>query len=115
MEDTKEFGDLGEEGKGGEGMVVYDVRGGASSCPLSPPLQFPSLCQQFYTLTGYVCELFPEKVVVMPEKLFLTVMSLLEAGVTRSVDGTRPLPCTRPLSGGGIGLDRGVIRVGTYL
>ena len=49
-----------------------------------PPLllpQFPSLCQQFYTLVNYICESFPERLPSLPDKLFLSRMHLLESGL----------------------------------
>ena len=45
--------------------------------------QFPSLCQQFFSLICYVCELFPEKVVQLPDTMLLTYLKLLEAGMTK--------------------------------
>ena len=47
------------------------------------PIQFPVLCQQFYTLIHYICEIFPERVAVLPEELFVACLQLLEAGVSK--------------------------------
>ena len=62
------------------------------SLPLPPSLptylptplpQFPTLCQQFYHLLHYVCEIFPDHLVSLPDHLFLAVARLLEKGLTR--------------------------------
>ena len=45
-------------------------------------LQFPSLCNQYYKLITFICEIFPEKIPQLPEELFKSLMFSLELGMT---------------------------------
>lgn len=49
--------------------------------------QFPSLCNQYYKLITFICEIFPEKIPQLPEDLFKSLMFSLELGMT-----SYPLP-----------------------
>lgn len=44
--------------------------------------QFPSLCNQYYKLITFICEIFPEKIPQLPEDLFKSLMFSLELGMT---------------------------------
>lgn len=44
--------------------------------------QFPSLCNQYYKLITFICEIFPEKIPLLPEELFKSLMFSLELGMT---------------------------------
>lgn len=44
--------------------------------------QFPSLCNQYYKLITFICEIFPEKIPQLPEELFKSLMFSLELGMT---------------------------------
>lgn len=66
---------------------------GENLCPLQPLLsvcglhpgsafQFPSLCNQYYKLITFICEIFPEKIPQLPEDLFKSLMFSLELGMT---------------------------------
>jgi len=44
--------------------------------------QFPSLCNQYYKLITFMCEIFPEKIPQLPEDLFKSLMVSLELGLT---------------------------------
>lgn len=44
--------------------------------------QFPSLCNQYYKLITFICEIFPEKIPQLPEELFKSLMYSLELGMT---------------------------------
>ncbi|KAM7380116.1 hypothetical protein PAMP_003431 [Pampus punctatissimus] len=37
-------------------------------------LKFPSLCNQYYKLITFICEIFPEKIPQLPEELFKSLM-----------------------------------------
>ena len=41
------------------------------------------LCSEFFKLTTYVCEMYPEKMSVLPEELFKNLMASLEVGLTK--------------------------------
>lgn len=45
-------------------------------------LKFPSLCNQYYKLITFICEIFPEKIPQLPEELFKSLMFSLELGMT---------------------------------
>uniref|UniRef100_A0A8C4RR29 Exportin-4 n=2 Tax=Erpetoichthys calabaricus TaxID=27687 RepID=A0A8C4RR29_ERPCA len=45
-------------------------------------LKFPSLCNQYYKLITFICEIFPEKIPQLPEDLFKSLMYSLELGMT---------------------------------
>lgn len=45
-------------------------------------LKFPSLCNQYYKLITFICEIFPEKIPQLPEDLFKSLMFSLELGMT---------------------------------
>uniref|UniRef100_A0A671P5Z0 Exportin-4 n=1 Tax=Sinocyclocheilus anshuiensis TaxID=1608454 RepID=A0A671P5Z0_9TELE len=45
-------------------------------------LKFPSLCNQYYKLITFICEIFPEKIPQLPEELFKSLMCSLELGMT---------------------------------
>uniref|UniRef100_A0A8C7GRD7 Exportin-4 n=1 Tax=Oncorhynchus kisutch TaxID=8019 RepID=A0A8C7GRD7_ONCKI len=45
-------------------------------------LKFPSLCNQYYKLITFICEIFPEKIPQLPEELFKSLMYSLELGMT---------------------------------
>lgn len=45
-------------------------------------LKFPSLCNQYYKLITFICEIFPEKIPQLPEELFTSLMFSLELGMT---------------------------------
>ncbi|KAM8857681.1 exportin-4 isoform 1-T1 [Synchiropus picturatus] len=45
-------------------------------------LKFPSLCNQYYKLITFICEIFPEKIPLLPEELFKSLMFSLELGIT---------------------------------
>ncbi|XP_056292656.1 exportin-4-like isoform X1 [Pseudoliparis swirei] len=45
-------------------------------------LKFPSLCNQYYKLITFMCEIFPEKIPQLPEDLFKSLMVSLELGLT---------------------------------
>ncbi|XP_048095788.1 exportin-4 [Alosa alosa] len=45
-------------------------------------LKFPSLCNQYYKLITFICEIFPEKIPQLPEELFKSLMISLELGMT---------------------------------
>uniref|UniRef100_A0AAV2JYF6 Exportin-4 n=2 Tax=Knipowitschia caucasica TaxID=637954 RepID=A0AAV2JYF6_KNICA len=45
-------------------------------------LKFPSLCNQYYKLITFICEIFPEKIPLLPEELFKSLMFSLELGMT---------------------------------
>uniref|UniRef100_A0A8C1SYC7 Exportin-4 n=1 Tax=Cyprinus carpio TaxID=7962 RepID=A0A8C1SYC7_CYPCA len=45
-------------------------------------LKFPSLCNQYYKLVTFICEIFPEKIPQLPEELFKSLMCSLELGMT---------------------------------
>ncbi|TRY89754.1 hypothetical protein DNTS_000004 [Danionella cerebrum] len=45
-------------------------------------LKFPSLCNQYYKLITFICEIFPEKIPQLPEDLFKSLMCSLELGMT---------------------------------
>ncbi|XP_063069807.1 exportin-4 [Engraulis encrasicolus] len=45
-------------------------------------LKFPSLCNQYYKLITFICEIFPEKIPQLPEDLFKSLMISLELGMT---------------------------------
>lgn len=49
---------------------------------LSSSVQFPSLCNQYYKLITFICEIFPEKIPQLPEDLFKSLMFSLELGMT---------------------------------
>lgn len=44
--------------------------------------QFPTLCNQYYKLITFICEIFPEKIPQLPEDLFKSLMYSLELGMT---------------------------------
>ncbi|KAG9349710.1 hypothetical protein JZ751_028158 [Albula glossodonta] len=44
--------------------------------------EFPSLCNQYYKLITFICEIFPEKIPQLPEELFKSLMFSLELGMT---------------------------------
>lgn len=52
--------------------------------PLMSPevLKFPTLCTEFFKLTTYVCEMYPEKMSALPDELFKSLMASLEVGLT---------------------------------
>uniref|UniRef100_A0A8C2NUP6 Exportin-4 n=1 Tax=Capra hircus TaxID=9925 RepID=A0A8C2NUP6_CAPHI len=43
---------------------------------------FPTLCNQYYKLITFICEIFPEKIPQLPEDLFKSLMYSLELGMT---------------------------------
>ncbi|XP_069664277.1 exportin-4 isoform X2 [Haliaeetus albicilla] len=45
-------------------------------------LKFPSLCNQYYKLITFICEIFPEKIPQLPEDLFKSLMYSLELGMS---------------------------------
>uniref|UniRef100_A0A8D1UVV4 Exportin-4 n=1 Tax=Sus scrofa TaxID=9823 RepID=A0A8D1UVV4_PIG len=45
-------------------------------------LKFPTLCNQYYKLITFICEIFPEKIPQLPEDLFKSLMYSLELGMT---------------------------------
>ncbi|KAF7251050.1 Exportin-4 [Varanus komodoensis] len=45
-------------------------------------LKFPSLCNQYYKLITFICEIFPEKIPQLPDDLFKSLMYSLELGMT---------------------------------
>ncbi|EDO32428.1 predicted protein [Nematostella vectensis] len=45
-------------------------------------LKFPSLCEEYFKLSTFVCEVYPEKVVALPDGLFHNMMSTLEVGLS---------------------------------
>ncbi|CAN0300704.1 unnamed protein product [Lampetra fluviatilis] len=45
-------------------------------------LKFPSLCNHYFKLITFICELFPEKIAALPEELFKSFMLSLELGIT---------------------------------
>ncbi|XP_043929121.1 exportin-4 [Protopterus annectens] len=45
-------------------------------------LKFPSLCNQYYKLITFICEIFPEKIAQLPEDLFKSLIYSLELGMT---------------------------------
>ncbi|XP_045444484.1 exportin-4 isoform X5 [Pipistrellus kuhlii] len=45
-------------------------------------LKFPTLCNQYYKLITFICEIFPEKIPQLPEDLFKSLMCSLELGMT---------------------------------
>ncbi|MGH0148689.1 UNVERIFIED_CONTAM: hypothetical protein FKN15_053632 [Acipenser sinensis] len=45
-------------------------------------LKFPSLCNQYYKLITFICEIFPEKIPQLPDDLFKSLMFSLELGMT---------------------------------
>uniref|UniRef100_L7N149 Exportin-4 n=1 Tax=Myotis lucifugus TaxID=59463 RepID=L7N149_MYOLU len=45
-------------------------------------LKFPTLCNQYYKLITFICEIFPEKIPQLPEDLFKSPMCSLELGMT---------------------------------
>ncbi|XP_076857923.1 exportin-4 [Brachyhypopomus gauderio] len=45
-------------------------------------LKFPSLCNQYYKLITFICEIFPEKIPQLPDELFKSLMFSLELGMT---------------------------------
>ncbi|NXW00511.1 XPO4 protein, partial [Fregetta grallaria] len=45
-------------------------------------LKFPSLCNQYYKLITFICEIFPEKIPQLPEDLFKNLMYSLELGMS---------------------------------
>lgn len=50
--------------------------------PVLLVFQFPSLCNQYYKLITFICEIFPEKIPQLPEDLFKSLMFSLELGMT---------------------------------
>lgn len=50
--------------------------------PVPTLFQFPSLCNQYYKLITFICEIFPEKIPQLPEDLFKSLMFSLELGMT---------------------------------
>lgn len=62
--------------------------------------QFPSLCNQYYKLITFICEIFPEKIPQLPEDLFKSLMFSLELGMTSYPPLTKlinPRICSSPL------------------
>lgn len=41
------------------------------------------LCTEFFKLTTYVCEMYPEKMSALPDELFKSLMASLEVGLTK--------------------------------
>lgn len=54
----------------------------AHADPVLIIFQFPSLCNQYYKLITFICEIFPEKIPQLPEDLFKSLMFSLELGMT---------------------------------
>ncbi|XP_020912207.1 exportin-4 [Exaiptasia diaphana] len=44
-------------------------------------LKFPSICEEYFKLTTYVCDVYPEKTMTLPDGLFQNMMSTLEVGL----------------------------------
>ncbi|NXC57736.1 XPO4 protein, partial [Aleadryas rufinucha] len=49
---------------------------------IDEPQVFPSLCNQYYKLITFICEIFPEKIPQLPEDLFKSLMYSLELGMS---------------------------------
>uniref|UniRef100_G1Q2X2 Exportin-4 n=1 Tax=Myotis lucifugus TaxID=59463 RepID=G1Q2X2_MYOLU len=61
-------------------VVLYGVN---LILPMSQDLlKFPTLCNQYYKLITFICEIFPEKIPQLPEDLFKSLMCSLELGMT---------------------------------
>ena len=45
--------------------------------------QFPSLCSQYFKLATYVCDMYPERMSLLPEDLFKNLMGTLEVGMAK--------------------------------
>ncbi|XP_077977331.1 exportin-4-like [Glandiceps talaboti] len=45
-------------------------------------LKFPSLCNHFYKVTSFICEIYPEKICQLPEELFKSLLASIELGLT---------------------------------
>lgn len=55
--------------------------------PLVPVklLHFPALCEQFFKLVVFMCEIYPEKLVSLPPALFTMLVQSLEFGIDQYV------------------------------
>lgn len=49
-------------------------------------LQFPSLCNQYYSLIAFVSELRPDKVLELPPSLLDMILSSVHFGLSRFAD-----------------------------
>ncbi|XP_066276643.1 exportin-4-like [Branchiostoma lanceolatum] len=45
-------------------------------------LKFPSLCLQYYQLVSLLCEVYPERVPQLPQRLFSNIMASLQLGLS---------------------------------
>lgn len=67
------------------------------------------LCTEFFKLTTYVCEMYPEKMSALPDELFKSLMASLEVGLTKYpyllVGSSSPLVLTSGAQTGVIYLD----------
>uniref|UniRef100_A0A3Q1FFE6 Exportin-4 n=1 Tax=Acanthochromis polyacanthus TaxID=80966 RepID=A0A3Q1FFE6_9TELE len=83
--DTGERG-VSEPGPGNAGVQSDMVFFSINKVPLADRVlflfQFPSLCNQYYKLITFICEIFPEKIPQLPEDLFKSLMFSLELGMT---------------------------------
>lgn len=65
-------------------LILNGLKGSSPFGGFNPvfAVQFPSLCNQYYKLITFICEIFPEKIPQLPEDLFKSLMFSLELGMT---------------------------------
>ena len=60
---------------------------------ISELLKFPKLSNEFFKLITFICEVYPEKVVGLPENVVDQIVLMLKVGLNKWAPQIGSLPC----------------------